>query len=71
MGRMVGDQPDLRYKEHWFPTRATSERFILMQVEFSICFSAEKGQPGMAEVAWSSGDIDFIARLAISTPKEA
>jgi hypothetical protein len=58
MGRMVGDQPDLQYKEHWFPTRASSERFILMQVEFSICFSAEKGQPGMAEVAWSSGDVD-------------
>ena len=54
---MVNDQPVLQLRTRWFPTRASGERSMLMELEFATNARGDKGKPSMAAIAWSSGDI--------------
>ena len=55
---MVNSQGVLQLTTHRFPTIASGERSFTMFVEFSLNQSSNAGQPSIAEVAWSSGNID-------------
>jgi len=42
---MVDDQPVLQLRTRWFPTRASGERSMLMELEFATNGRGEKGKP--------------------------
>ena len=50
-------QPRIEVRARSFPTRASAERFPLMELEFAVNQPGDKGAPSMAEIAWSTGDI--------------
>jgi hypothetical protein len=54
---MVDDQPKLELRTRSYPTRASAERSPLMEFEFAVNQRGNKGEPSMAEIAWSTGDI--------------
>lgn len=57
MGTLVNDQPDIELRTRWFPTRVSGERSMLMQLEFSLNQPGNRGEPSLAEIAWSTGDL--------------
>jgi hypothetical protein len=54
---MVEDPYSLELRSLWFPTQASAERSLLMQVEFAVNQPGVHGECSMAEIAWSTGDI--------------
>lgn len=50
-------QPRLEVRARSFPTRASAERFPLTEFEFAVNQRGNQGEPSMAEIAWSTGDI--------------
>lgn len=54
---MVNDQPHLEVRQRAYPTRAAAERSALMDLEFAVNQSGNKGEPNLAEIAWTTGDI--------------
>ena len=68
---MVSDGPVLEVRHHWFPTRASAGRAFLMNLEFSLNQRPEGDRPSLAEVAWSTGDIEeALSILPPFMPKE-
>lgn len=53
----MNDQAVIELRTRWFPTRASGERSTLMQLEFAVNQRGDKGEPSMAEIAWSTGDV--------------
>ncbi len=51
------DQPHLEVRQRAFPTRIAAERSALMDLEFSVNQSGNKGEPNLAEIVWTTGDI--------------
>ena len=54
---MVNAQPTLQLKTRWFPTKVSGERSMLMEIEFAVNAHGDKGAPSMAEIAWTTGNI--------------
>ncbi len=54
---MVNDQPMLQLRTRWFPTQASGERLMLMEIEFAVNARGSKGEPSIAEIAWATGNI--------------
>lgn len=54
---MVTGSPQMEIRMRSYPTRASAERFSLMEFEFAANVPGERGEPSMAEIAWSTGDI--------------
>lgn len=54
---MVDDQTRLELRTRSYPTHASAERSPLMELEFAVNQRGHKGEPSMAEIAWSTGDI--------------
>ena len=54
---MVNDQPRIEVRTQSYPTRASAERSPLMEFEFAVNQRGNKGEPSMAEIVWSTGDI--------------
>jgi hypothetical protein len=54
---MVNDQPVLQLRTRWFPTRASGERSMLMEIEFTVNARGAKGEPSIAEIAWTTGNV--------------
>ena len=52
------DQLVLELTTYWFPTRACGERLFSMHLEFNLNQSPPSDEPSIAEVAWSTGDIN-------------
>lgn len=47
----MNDQSVLELRTRWFPTRASGERSMLMQLEFAVNQGGNNGEPSMAEIA--------------------
>ncbi len=54
---MVNDSPRIEIRMRSYPTHASAERSALMEFEFAVNAPGGKGEPSMAEIAWSTGDI--------------
>ena len=54
---MVNHEPRIEMRMRSYPTRASAERSALMEFEFAINAPGNKGEPSMAKIAWSTGDI--------------
>ncbi len=66
---MVNEQPVLELRSRWFPTQASGERSMVMELEFAMNQRGDKGEPSMAEIAWSTGDTkQALARLPPIVP---
>lgn len=57
MDTLVNDQAVIELRTRWFPSRASGERSMLMQLEFAVNQRGDKGEQSMAEIAWSTGDV--------------
>jgi hypothetical protein len=55
---MVDSQGVFQLTKRWYPTIASGERSFTMLLEFSLNGGSSAGQPSIAEVAWSTGNID-------------
>jgi len=70
---MVDEQPVLQYKSLWFPTQASGERLMQMNVEYNLNHRRPGGQPSLAEVAWSTGSVsqalDLLPAYIPAEPK--
>jgi hypothetical protein len=51
------DQSRVEIRQRAYPTRAAAERSALMDLEFAVNQSGKQGEPGMAEIVWTTGDI--------------
>jgi tRNA nucleotidyltransferase/poly(A) polymerase len=51
------DQLRLEVRRRAYPTRATAERSTMMDVEFAVNQSGNRGEPNLAEIVWTTGDI--------------
>ena len=60
---MVESGPRLQTTAYWFPTKASGERLFSMLTEFSMNGYPEAGEPGFAEIVWSSGDVERALSL--------
>jgi len=54
---MVNHASRLEMRMRSYPTHASAERSALMELEFAINAPGDKGEPSMAEIAWSTGNI--------------
>jgi hypothetical protein len=70
---MVDEQPVLQYRSLWFPTRASGERLMQMNLEYSLNQPHPGGQPSLAEVFWSTGSVsqalDLLPAYLPAEPK--
>ncbi len=60
---MVDDAPVLEFKQLWFPTRFSRDRLMQMGAEYAINNRPLAGGLSIAEVAWSTGDLDKAVDL--------
>ena len=68
---MVADQPVVEFQQLWFPTRASGERFLLMNLEIGLNQIAKRDELSVAEVAWSTGDVEeALSSLPSIVPEE-
>jgi hypothetical protein len=67
---MVEDQPVVELQQLWFPTRASAERSYLMNLEFGVNQIPKGDDLSMAEVAWSTGDVQQALSLLPSLVPE-
>ena len=68
---MVEDQPVVEFQQLWFPTRASGERSFLMNLEFGLNQIAKGDELSVAEVAWSTGDVEeALLSLPSIVPEE-
>ena len=68
---MVEDQPIVELQQLWFPTRASGERSFLMNLEFGVNQIPKGDELSMAEVAWSTGDVEeALSMLPAIVPTE-
>ena len=54
---MVNAQPVLQLRTRWFPTKVSGERSMLMEIEFAVNARGDQGEPSVAEIAWTTGNI--------------
>jgi hypothetical protein len=68
---MVEDQPVVEFQQLWFPTRASGERSFLMNLEFGLNQIPKGDELSVAEVAWSTGDVEeALLSLPTIVPEE-
>ena len=60
---MVENNPKVQTTAYWFPTKASGERLLSMLTEFSINDHPGVGEPNLAEIVWSSGDVERAIAL--------
>ena len=68
---MVEEQPIVELHQLWFPTRASGKRSFLMNLEFGVNQIPKGDELSMAEVAWSTGDVEeALSMLPALVPTE-
>lgn len=71
---MVDEQPVLQFRTLWFPTRASGERLMQMNVEYNLNHPRPGGKPSPAEVFWSTGSVrqalDLLPAYVPAEPKQ-
>lgn len=60
---MVDDRVTIELKSLWFPTRASGERSFTMQLEYGLNQFAKDQSLTIAEIAWSTGDVEEALSL--------
>jgi hypothetical protein len=58
VGAVVEDRVTIELKSLWFPTRASGERSFTMQLEYGLNQIAKDRSLTIAEIAWSTGDVE-------------
>lgn len=69
MAAMVNEPPILGFRSLWFPTRASGERLMQMNIEYNLNVPRVDGGPSLAETVWSTGSVRrALDRLPASIP---